>query len=43
MFPIIIFPMMYGKDGFAEKSKNLDIDLKIILLEYQNNYVRCFN
>jgi len=29
----------YGKNGFAEVSKNLDTDLKIILLDHQNNYV----
>jgi len=29
-----------GKNGFAKVSKNLaDTDLKIILLDYQNNYV----
>jgi len=32
------FAVCYGKNGFAEVSQNLDIDLKIILLD-QNNYV----
>jgi len=33
------------KEGFAEVSKNLtgDTDLKIILLDYQNNYVERLN
>jgi len=31
---------MHGKNNFAEGSKILlDADLKIILLDYQNNYV----
>jgi len=30
---------VYGKNGFAEISKNLDTNLKIILLDHQNNYV----
>jgi len=34
MFPI------HGKNDFAEKSENLDADLKIILLNYENNYAR---
>jgi len=29
----------YRKNSFAETSKNLATDLKIILLDYQNNYV----
>jgi len=29
----------YGKNGFVEVSKNLDTDLKIILLDHQNNYI----
>jgi len=33
--------MLHGKNDFAEGSKVLlDIDLKIILLNYQNNFVR---
>jgi len=28
------------KKNFVEISKHLDKDLKIILLDYQNNYVR---
>jgi len=33
-----IFAVCYRKNGFAEVSQNLDIDLKIILLD-QNDYV----
>jgi len=29
-----------GKNNFAKVSKSLDIELKIILLDHQNNYVR---
>jgi len=28
----------YGKNSFAEMSKNSDTNLKIILLNHQNNY-----
>jgi len=32
------------RNNFAEVSKNLDIDLKIILfVNHQNNYVECSN
>jgi len=36
---------MQRKEDFAEVSKNLTIDtnLKIILLNYQNNYIRYLN
>jgi len=30
----------HKKNGFAEISKNLDTDLKIIILDHQNNYVK---
>jgi len=33
-------PNLHGKNDFAEESKILlDIDLKIILLDHQNNFV----
>jgi len=35
--------MQHGKNGFAKVSKKLDVGLKIILLDYQNNYVGCSN
>jgi len=31
--------MLHGKNNLAEISKNLITDLKIILLDRQNNYV----
>jgi len=31
---------LHGKNDFAEIFKNLDTDLKMILLDHQNNYVR---
>jgi len=34
---------LHGKNDFAKRSKILlDTDLKIILLEHQNNFVRTF-
>jgi len=30
---------IYGKNDFVEVSKDLAMDLKIILLDHQNNYV----
>jgi len=33
------FIISIGKNDFAKVSKNLDIDMKIILLVHQNNYV----
>jgi len=38
-FPLKILSNTHGKNGFAEISKNLSINLKIILINYQNNYV----
>jgi len=43
-----VFPMsnfvyiLHGKNGFAEVSKNLAINLKIILSDHQNNYAEHF-
>jgi len=38
-FPLT-FVTLHEKNGFAELSKNLlDTDVKIILLDYQNNYI----
>jgi len=34
---------VHGKNDFAEVSKNLATDLKIILLDRQNNCVRLLN
>jgi len=31
------------KNNFAKVSKNLATDLKIILLDYQNNYIGCLS
>jgi len=39
----MIYRYLYEKNDFAEVSKNLVTDLKIILLDYQNNYVRRSN
>jgi len=36
-------PLLHGKNGFAEVSKNLGTDPKIILLEHENNSVERFN
>ena len=33
----------HRKNNFTKVSKNLDTDLKIILLDYQKNYVECSN
>jgi len=38
---LIIFNSVYTPRGFAEVSKKLDTELKIILLNCQNNYVGC--
>jgi len=37
----IISDLVHEKNGFAKVSKNLD--LKIILLDHENNYVRRLN
>jgi len=34
---------LHNKNNFIEISKNLNTDLKIILLNYQNNYVGILN
>jgi len=39
----MIYQYVYEKNDFAEVSKNLTTDLKIILLDYQNNYVKRSN
>jgi len=40
IFATIILIYLRGKNSFVERSKILlDIDLKIILLDYQNNFV----
>jgi len=36
----MLFKFVHEKNDFAEVSKNLDTNMKIILLIYQNNYVR---
>ena len=33
----------HRENNFTKVSKNLDTDLKIILLDYQKNYVECSN
>jgi len=39
----IINDLVHEKNGFAKVSKNLDADLKIILLDHENNYVGRLN
>jgi len=39
----MIYQYLYEKNDFAKVSNNLAIDLKIISLDYQNNYVRRSN
>jgi len=39
----MIIGILHGKNDFSEKSKNLATDLKIILLDYQNNCVEYVN
>jgi len=39
MYPQYAAIVIHGKNDFAIVFKNLDTDLKIILLDYQNNYV----
>jgi len=39
----MITGILHGKNDFGEKSKNLATDLKIILLNYQNNCVEYVN
>jgi len=34
--------ILYGKNGFADVSKNLATNLKIILSDHQNNYAEYF-
>jgi len=35
----IVELFLHGKNDFAERTKILDTDLKIILLDHQNNFV----